>query len=372
MPNYRRGSGSVYLRGKTYWVAYYTPDGKQVCESAKTKDKAEARRILKARQGQIAEGRYLGPSADKVTFEELAEGLFNDYKANGKRSLNMAELRVRKHLMPFFGGKTAHGISTADIQAYITERRIAEASNAEINRELAALRRAYNLALRAERIYRKPHIPTLKESAPRQVFFEHHEFLMLLAKLPEDLRPPVQFAYVTGWRLRSEVLPLTWEQVDLEAGTVRLFAGTTKNGEGRIIWLTDELKAMFSHLWETRPGDCPWVFHRNGRRIRCLKGAWEIACKAAGLRGKVPHDLRRSAVRNLVRAGIPERVAMQVTGHADRSVFERYNIVSPGDLQQVAAVLNVQNRKGLTDTVANNYKNDYTRSSSQSEHKLSS
>jgi integrase len=64
--------------------------------------------------------------------------------------------------------------------------------------------------------------------------------LALLARLPEELRPPIQFAYVTGWRLKSEVLPLTWEQVDLEAGTVRLLAGTTKNGDGRIIWLTEE------------------------------------------------------------------------------------------------------------------------------------
>jgi integrase len=91
----------------------------------------------------------------------------------------------------------------------------------------------------------------LKESAPRQVFFERHEYLALLAKLPEEARGPVQFAYVTGWRLKSEVLPLTWEQVDLEAGTVRLFAGTTKNGEGRIIWLPDELRALLAHQWAT-------------------------------------------------------------------------------------------------------------------------
>jgi integrase len=146
-------------------------------------------------------------------------------------------------------------------------------------------------------------------------------------------------------------------------------AGTTKNGKGRIIWLPDELRAMLTQQWENRPVGYPWVFHRNGRRMKCLKESWKIACQEAGLRGKVPHDLRRSTVRNLVRAGIPERVAMQVTGHADRSVFERYNIVSPGDLQQVAQVLNGVQRR---DTLANDYKNDYTRPTSQSEHVLSS
>jgi integrase len=361
---FKYGSGSVYLRGKTWWITYYA-NGNQVWESAKTKDKAEARKRLQTKIGQLAEGRYVGPAAERVSFEELAEGLFNDYKANQQRSLNMAELRVRKHLAPFFGGKTAHGITTADVQAYITYRQQAGASNAEINRELAALRRAYNLALRAERIYRKPHIPTLKESAPRQVFFEQHEYLALLAKLPEEARGPVQFAYVTGWRIKSEVLPLTWEQVDLEQGTVRLLAGTTKNGEGRIIWLPDELRALLTQQWENRPAGCLWVFHRNGRRIKCFKESWERACQAAGLHGKVPHDLRRSAVRNLVRAGIPETVAMKVTGHADRSVFERYNIVSPGDLQQVAKVLSQRDR------FANNDKNNDNRRTSQSEHTLS-
>ena len=130
----------------------------------------------------------------------------------------------------------------------------------------------------------------------------------------------------------------------------------------------DELRALLTQQQETRPAGCPWVFHRNGRRIKCLKETWSRACQAAGLHGKVPLDLRRSAVRNLVRAGIPERIAMQVTGHADRSVFERYNIVSPGDLQQVAQVLNVVQRQ---DTLANNYKNNYNRPSFQSVRTLS-
>src|SRR5215510_9803510 len=89
MPQYRRGSGSIYKKRSVYYVAYYTPDGKQVCESAKTKDKAEARKLLQARLGQIAEGRYVGPAAERVRFEDLVEGLFNNYKANGRRSLRI-------------------------------------------------------------------------------------------------------------------------------------------------------------------------------------------------------------------------------------------------------------------------------------------
>src|SRR5215475_10494204 len=102
MPKYRRGSGSIYKKRSVYYIAYYA-NGKQVCESTGTKDKAEARRILQARLGQLAEGRYTGPAAERVTFEELAEGLLNDYRVNGKRSLPDTEARVRLHLRPFFG-----------------------------------------------------------------------------------------------------------------------------------------------------------------------------------------------------------------------------------------------------------------------------
>src|SRR5713101_4335785 len=106
MPKYKHGSGSVYKRGKTWWLTYYV-NGKQVWESAKTKDKAEARRILQAKMGQIAEGRYVGPAAERVTFDDLAGGLFNDYRANARKSLDIAAQRVRLHLRPFFGRKRA-------------------------------------------------------------------------------------------------------------------------------------------------------------------------------------------------------------------------------------------------------------------------
>jgi len=90
---------------------------------------------------------------------------------------------------------------------------------------------------------------------------------------------------------------------------------------------------------------CPWVFHRTGKKVKGKRitrftKAWRNACEKAGTPGRIPHDLRRTAVRNLVRAGIPERVAMQMTGHKTRSVFERYNIVSECDLVEAAKKLN--------------------------------
>ena len=306
-----------------------------MCESAHTKDKAEARRLLQQRLGQLAEGRYIGPAAERVTFEELAEGLFTDYKANGRRSLNMVEQRVRLHLRPFFGHKKAHEITSADVQAFIVKRQEDRASNGEICRELATLKRMFNLALHAEKITRKPYIPTLAEDNVRQGFFERPEFEAVLAKLPDWLQPPITFAYQTGWRLMSEILPLTWRQVDLEAGTVRLEVGTTKNKGGRLVYLPLILRAVLESQWRDhieRHLDCPYVFHRNGKRIRYPYVSWRRACKDAGLVGKIPHDFRRTAVRNMVRAGIPERVAMQLAGHKTRSVFDRYHIVSEGDL----------------------------------------
>ena len=134
---------------------------------------------------------------------------------------------------------------------------------------------------------------------------------------------------------------LTWSQVDLQAGTVRLEPGTTKNQEGRTFPMFPELRAVLEGqrarmeaLQREQQRIIPWVFHRRGEPIKSFRRAWKTDCKKAGQPGRIPHDFRRTAVRNIVRRGIPERVAMTLTGHKTRSVFERYNIVSQGDLRE--------------------------------------
>jgi integrase len=191
----------------------------------------------------------------------------------------------------------------------------------------------------------------LKERNVRTGFFEREQIDRILTHLPPAIRPAVQFGYITGWRIPSEVLRLQWRHVDFEARVVRLDPHTTKNDEGRTFPFTDALQ----RLLETQKAEherlkaegiiCPWVFNRSnqkvkGKRITTFIKAFRAACTKAGCPGRIPHDLRRTAVRNLVRAGVPERVAMQMTGHKTRSVFERYNIVSECDLVEAAKKLN--------------------------------
>jgi integrase len=184
----------------------------------------------------------------------------------------------------------------------------------------------------------------------RQGFFEREQLDSILKHLRSWNQPPARFAYVTGWR-KQEVLTLRWPQVDFEAGYVRLEPGTTKNREARVFPFTDELREILEG--QKAKADAlkkagiitPWVFFREGkakrgRQIGDFKKNWNTACTDAGIPGRIFHDFRRTAVRNLVRAGVPERVAMKMTGHKTRSIFERYNIVSEGDLRDAAARLN--------------------------------
>jgi len=326
--------GSIYKRGKVYWIQYYR-NGKPYRETTKSRKEADAKRLLKKREGEISEGKLPGIYFDRVKFDELAEGFLRDYRINQRKSLRRAKNSV-EHLKKYFEGYRVPYITSPKIEGYVESRLEEGAANASINRELSALKRMLNLGARQTppKVDRVPYIPMLRESNTRKGFFEHGEFLALRDALPSYLKGFVTFAYKTGWRF-SEIAGLTWKQVDRDNGIVRLEVGETKNDDARTVYLDDELQGIFLKQWESRKNLLPYVFPNEKRdgQIKRFDKSWKTACKNAKIGKRLFHDFRRTAVRNMVRSGIPEGVAMKISGHKTRSVFERYNIVNDADLK---------------------------------------
>jgi integrase len=330
--------------GLGYYVRFRDRRGKPYRKSLKTANEKEAHRRAPR---VIAQTLKDGPVALKFVCDTLPL-VRRDFELNGRRSLGKLNHTIARLTAAFGGFRIGH-FTSADVLQYVERRKVDGAANGTINRELAVLRRAFNLAVTTASLSRDhvPVIQALKEGPPRAGFFERDQFEALLRHLRPEIKPVAQMAFELGWRLR-EVLNLEWRHVDLNEGIVRLDAGTTKSGEARLAYVSPALLEVLrkqktaTHKLEVQSGrTIPYVFHRRGRRILRFLASWRSACVKAGVPGKLFHDLRRTAVRNMVRAGIPERVAMQISGHKTRSVFERYNIVSEGDLREAAQRLGV-------------------------------
>jgi len=212
-----------------------------------------------------------------------------------------------------------------------------------INRGTQLLAQGYKLAIDRKRLTSAPIIRHMPEQNARQGFFEDGDFQAVVDQLPNYLQDFARFGYLVGWR-KSEITSLLWADVD--GDVIRLRPEHSKNGHGRSVPLRDgEGKlTQVGQLIQRRHADrtiktangaqlATYVFHRDGQSMGDFRKAWATACKNAGLMGKLFHDLRRTAVRNMVRAGVPERVAMEISGHKTRSIFDRYNIVSERDKQ---------------------------------------
>jgi len=334
-----RGLGRVYLRGGVYWIQY-SFQGRLHRESSHSKVESAAVTLLKKRHGEMDHGQLVGPQAARTTFEDMAAMLLDDYKVNGRKSLDRAELAVR-HLREFFGRSLAINIKADKVSAYFRER-LEVAKPATVRLERAALGRMFTLAFRAGKVSQRPYLPTIEVRNTRSGFFEEDQLDAVLAELTTDLRVLIEFVHLTGWRI-GEAKQLTWRNVDFAAGTLRLDPGTTKNDEGRTFpfmampQLAELLREQREHTSQVERASgqlIPFVFHRFGRRIGDFRVSWHRACARAGVPGRFVHDLRRTAVRNFERAGVSRSVAMKLSGHKTESIYRRYAIVSETDLAE--------------------------------------
>ena len=275
--------------------------------------------------------RTFGPQGP--TLGDLSDAyLQDDYQVRQFRSQSTARGRVA-HLAAFFGrAARAAVLTTYHIRQYQLARRAAGAATGTINRETSALHRMCTLAVHWGWLDTVPGFPDrLRENPPRQGFFEHPEYRAVRAHLPAPWQDILDLAYYSGWR-KNEILGLTWEEIDMAGGVIRLSSARSKTLVGRILPISPPIAEALARRRARRDPASPLVFHRDGIPVRRWRTAWRTACQAAGVPTRFLHDCRRTAARNLIRANVPERVAMLLTGHKSRAIFDRYNIIHEQEL----------------------------------------
>ena len=275
------GMGRIFRRGQTFWIAYYR-HGKEYRESTHSVNENDATKLLRKRFGEIASRRFVGPQEERVMFEDLATGIERDYKLRGLRSIKVAKGRM-VHLRNYFGDLRALDITPDRIRAYQAHRRSEHVTPATVNRETSHLARAFRIAVKSGLLTLIPPFPDrLEESAPRQGFFEHAEYLAVRHHLtPSVYQDVLDFAYYSGWR-RGEITGLTWREIDTAGGVIRLDPDRSKTRTGRLLPVSEPLKEVLQRRIGSRRLDSLLVFHRDGEPLIDWRKAWAKACKLAG------------------------------------------------------------------------------------------
>lgn len=350
-----RGTGSVYsIRGsKVLWIKYYR-NGVPIRESTGSSKVKAAEKLLRLRIGAISSGTYIPSKVTKTFVSELGDDLLREYKINGRKSIDDLTARWELHLKPFFGHLRAIEVTSQLVAKYVDARQEEYASNATINRELAALKRLFSLARQSNRVTAFPYIAMLKEDNTRTGFLEskqHDKLAAECAKAGLWMRAIFEVGVTYGWR-HGELLGLRVSRVDLLAGTIRLEPGTTKNREGRQVTMTQSVRALLSQCIHGKTSE-EYVFTReDGIPVRDFRGAWAAACEAANVPTLLFHDLRRTAARNLRRAGVAEGIIQKIGGWKTRSVFERYAIVSDRDINDAMIALEATQQRDHAEATA--------------------
>ena len=363
------GDGTLFRKARSpYWYMSYWLRGEQKHESTKETDIAKARQRLRQRLREVGADligakKFIGPRSEKLTVNEILDSLKKDLEIRAKLSpqagSKMQPLRaalgrlpaiivtddtIRDYMLLRLKG-TGKKPKTPMGQGLARIGRSRPVSNATLNRELQLLGQAYNL--KEHEIGKGPSIPKLEENV-REGFYERADFEAIAAHLPDDLQDFARWGYFTGWR-KGKISSLRWSELNMESRQLRLRGQFSKNGEQRTVPLMGDLWEIIRRRWKERRYRgknremviSPLVFFRKkgrgvpncGAPVTEFRKTWKTACDAAGKPDALFHDFRRTAVRNMVRAGVPRKVAMLISGHKTESVFERYNITDEHDLE---------------------------------------
>lgn len=338
-----RGQGSIINRPgtKKLYIRYYANDGRQIQEAVGSSIRQVAENLLQQRLGERGLGIKPAQDVKVLKYEDLRDSYVeqhtNSHFASAKSSI--------KHLDSFFEGMSVLDVDSDAIRRFIKRKR-ERLKDPTIRRVLNDLRAMFNQAKREGRIRHSdvPYFPMPDDSKPRKGFLQPSQFQTLLKHIPAHLQPVVKFCYATGCRVGA-AKRITWAMVAKDFSELELPGEITKTGEPLTLPLVGPLEEIAKTLRKMFRDESKPVFD-----VTDLRYSWARACAAAGFgewepkkrkyRGLKMHDFRRSAVRNLIRAGVDRGTAMSISGHKTENIFERYNITTTEDRKE--ALLRVE------------------------------
>ena len=348
------GQGSIRQRGNRWQISFYDHEGRRRRESYSTENKA--RKALQTKL-TLKEAGKLDAAEVRITIDTIAKLYLADRAGAAPKSHSWLKQTWETHLEPFFGGFIASRITTEKLIDYRNARLETGASPTTVNKELTILRAIFNHGLQdytPPKVSRVPKFPErLKEPPPRQGSLSDEQYDKLQEHCKETwLRAMLAVAYTYGFR-RAELVgrpqrnqpPMLVSQIDLTHRTISLDPGKTKSNEGRVVKMTQEVYDLLKFCVEGKKPSDPVFTWSDGRPVKDFRETWKQLTKAAGVPNVLLHDFRRSAARNLLRAGVNRDVAKRITGHKTDSMFSRYNIVTENDLAEAADKLELRRSK---------------------------
>jgi integrase len=331
--------GNKYV-AETWWLKYYLAGKREpvrICSETDDYDIAVA--LLKQKMAKAALRVEHREDPDVVRVSQLLDLVIEDYRMARRSSTYDLERRIDKHLRPHFGLKRAKEVTTALIRNYIRSR-VSKAAEATINKELAFLRRGFHLGLKNDPplVERIPYFPMFHLDNEREGIVSYEHYRQVRDSLPSYARIALVIGYHTGAR-KGEIRKIRIDRIDFNAGRIELAKKTTKNKTARYLPIYGDMRAELDMALSLGKPSCPFLIQDNGVLVFDWEKSWRTACKAAGIEGSLFHDLRRTALTNMIEAGFSEKEAMEISGHKTRYVFDRYHIVSERRMKQLVPKL---------------------------------
>lgn len=332
------------LKKTRVWYARYYVNGKAVTVATGTEDRDEAIGILRRKMAEVAVMGNLAVDPSRVKMNQLFDLLLAWYALKERRSVYDVKRKIEKKngLRAWFGKFKAQAVSTSAIEGYIAWRRKQKPrpANGTINRELAYVRRAMKLGMEHDPVLviRAPKFEQLPESEPRDGILTHDQYRAVRDALPSYARMALVIGYHTGAR-KGEIVKIARDKVDLAGRRIELQGKITKNKTARYLPIYGNMAAEIEMALAAGDPKCPYLLQREGVRVYDFEKAWSAACKLAGIPDALFHDLRRTALTNMIEAGFSEKEAMEISGHRTRAVFDRYHIVSARRLKEMTVKL---------------------------------